>query len=699
MFNVKNKYIFCFLKKISEVCKSNINFIKLFLISFISLFLELIFIRWLPDSVHILSFFGNFTLLSVFLGLGIGLLIDLKNDNENKIFRQMLVNLFILIIITAIFNLIDFGVPTDGEYVFNEDYSNYTLKLNAYFIIGLFTVLTTMAFIPIGKMINLYFRKQQPLISYSINIGGSLSAILVFSLFSYFSTPVWFWISINAILLIPFSKKKVKFIVFSMILISIIIISNLFYEKISGFKKIWSAYYCLKLKKIYEKNYVIIIGNSFQQCLFDLNDLPEDRYIDNARNSYELPYKYIKNPDRVLILGSGMGNDVAAALKNGAKNIDAVEIDPKIIELGKKYHPNKPYFDKRVNIIINDARNYVKNTKCKYDLIVFGTVDSHALFSQMSSIKMENYLYTVESLEKVKNLLKNNGLIYVNMGFIVPYIGYRLYNTLDYVFAKKPVFFISSNPLWIYLSSDTADINGFDFNSPSMVKIDVKGNLISNKYPESLILPTDDWPHLFLKEKKISKEYLYSILLLLVISVIFIIYNFRNNIKPSLNYFLMGAGFMLLEAKSITEMGLIFGVTWFVNSIVIASILLTILAINLILIRYNECKNIDLIYIILFLGTISAYYFNLDAINIENDIAKTILASVFISVPIIFASLIFLLNFKNSGKNASYFLASNMIGSVFGGLLEYISMIYGLKFLYIIVLIIYFLSFILSKNE
>ena len=59
-------------------------------------------------------------------------------------------------------------------------------------------------------------------------------------------------------------------------------------------------------------------------------------------NAYNLPYHFYPQPPSVLILGSGMGNDVAAALRNGAGHITAVEIDPLILKLGKQLHFEKP---------------------------------------------------------------------------------------------------------------------------------------------------------------------------------------------------------------------------------------------------------------------------------------------------------------------------------------------------------------------
>ena len=52
-------------------------------------------------------------------------------------------------------------------------------------------------------------------------------------------------------------------------------------------------------------------------------------------SSYFLPFKATNEiPNKVLIVGSGTGNDTAAAIKSGVQSIDAVEIDPVIIDLG-----------------------------------------------------------------------------------------------------------------------------------------------------------------------------------------------------------------------------------------------------------------------------------------------------------------------------------------------------------------------------
>ena len=61
-----------------------------------------------------------------------------------------------------------------------------------------------------------------------------------------------------------------------------------------------------------------------------------------------------------MIIGAGSGNDVAAALRAGARHVDAVEIDPRINAIGRRFHPNQPYDDPRVSIHLDDGRSFVR---------------------------------------------------------------------------------------------------------------------------------------------------------------------------------------------------------------------------------------------------------------------------------------------------------------------------------------------------
>ena len=80
--------------------------------------------------------------------------------------------------------------------------------------------------------------------------------------------------------------------------------------------------------------------------------------------------------ERVLIIGAGSGTDTGLALAKGAKHVDAVEIDPKLAQIGRDFHPDGAYLDPRVTVHVNDGRAFLNNSNEKYDLVVYTLTDS-----------------------------------------------------------------------------------------------------------------------------------------------------------------------------------------------------------------------------------------------------------------------------------------------------------------------------------
>ena len=589
-----------------------------------------------------------------------------------------------------------------GDYAFNSGPenlgpNNFDHRFNIYFIIFLFLTLSIYCFIPIGKMIQSFFSSQTPLVAYSLNISGSLAGIVIFTFLSYLGTPLWAWMFIGLFALLPLTSKKTKYSVVFLVLCGFIFGENHYNEMKCNFKKFWSPYYCLQLRQVSKDHCYLAISNS---CI--LSALNLSLGSEKTKEYYELPYLLKKNPDNVLVLGAGMGNDVAVGLINGAKHIDAVEIDPAIIDLGKKFHPLKPFLDERVSIINDDARAFTKNCSKKYDLIVFGTLDSHGLFSLFSSIKMENYVYTLESFREARKLLAKDGLLYVNTGFVgIPFVNCRIYNCLKEVFEKEPLFFVYQGSILMYLTGNIENTDFNAFSGKSFQRLKVNSEKEKDESPENLILPTDDWPHLYLKDKMIPREYFFALMILFSVSAGFIFVFLKRTAEFNFFYFLLGSGFMLLETKGITEMGLIFGSTWIVNAVVISSILIIILLANLFLLKSELSDKSMWIYLGLGISLLFGYFFPLEYLNQSSFALKLLFSAMYIAVPIFFSSLIFGMNFRKEKGDASLCLASNMLGSILGGIVEYGSMIYGLKSLAIFAVCIYSLSFfslLMRKN-
>lgn len=128
---------------------------------------------------------------------------------------------------------------------------------------------------------------------------------------------------------------------------------------------------------------------------------------------------YLKREDtaKVFILGSGGGGEILSALTNNAKSVTAVEINPILNDLVEKdlsnYWTGGIANDKRVKIITDDARSWLRGKRIKYDVIVSAhTISASASNSGAMSL-VENYILTEEALREYLNHLDINGILYV----------------------------------------------------------------------------------------------------------------------------------------------------------------------------------------------------------------------------------------------------------------------------------------------
>ena len=116
-------------------------------------------------------------------------------------------------------------------------------------------------------------------------------------------------------------------------------------------------------------------------------------------------YDRIKKFDSILILGVA-GGSIIETLKNDLKfegKITGVEIDPAAIEIANKYF-GLDQFD-NVEIVIDDAFEFVLKTKEKYDLIVID------IFQDTT---MPNFLFEDFFINRINFLLNINGFILFN---------------------------------------------------------------------------------------------------------------------------------------------------------------------------------------------------------------------------------------------------------------------------------------------
>jgi SAM-dependent methyltransferase len=435
----------------------------------------------------------------------------------------------------------------------------------------------------------------------------------------------------------------------------------------------------------------VFIGNVFYQYILDLSNesVSQRPYLKPFQNQYNYPYTLASSLNDVLIVGAGTGNDVAGALRFGAKNIDAVEIDPSLVNIGKSLHPEKPYSKPQVAVYIDDARSFMKKSKKNYDLIIFGQLDSHQIFSSMSNVRLDSYVYTVESFREVKRLLKDNGIVIVSFALGSKVIVERMYEIMKQSFDIVGISFPNQlHPIGVQF---LAGKNHF----PSLVKGDSYAYLIANKQ-NPVSISTDNWPFFYVTEKSIPSEYLMFIVLAILISLS-MVFPIVKGEKWDFHFLFLGSGFMLLETKSITSLALLYGSTWIVNSIVIAFILLMILLANLFVICFKP-QNRNLFYGLLFVSIIISYFVPINSFLNMSFWPRLLLSSIFFSCPILMAGLIFAISFRDN-KQSNLALAFNLIGIVVGGLCEYTVLVAGFRYLIILTMSLYFASFVFSLRQ
>lgn len=724
-------------------CNQNLD---LFLISFVLLFFELTCIRWLSSTVIFLTFFTNLALMASFLGTSVGCLAARHNrDFINTIIPLTLWTVLLSSGSLIVYNLfgrilVDVGGQGSPQQVFfgteyrPRDPSYFVMPIE--FIAGLFFVLIALVFVGLGQVMGRAFNRiSNHVIAYTINILGSLAGIVVFTIASNYCTSpvVWFLICVGSCLRFVTRSRVLQLAGFSAILLVTAYFSGYGVDK-GETQILWSPYY----KIVYH----------VQRRTIETNNISHQSMVSPSEEApaYMLPHLLNRDSgcsdfEDVLVIGAGSGNDVQAALAQGARHVDAVEIDPVIYGIGRSDHPDRPYDDPRVSIHIDDGRSFVRRTRRSYDLVSYAVVDSLVLHSGYSSLRLESYLFTEQAFRDVKSKLKPDGVFamynYYRQGWVVG----RLARLAEKVFGTKPL--VLSLPYQQTIGPKDNQANQFTLllvaNAGSgrveairaklqerqffWISEKPKDNNTVNAYgPEppgaggaaakhwlkigpadvdtagTEQTPTDDWPFLYLRDPTIPAPNLRWILMVAALSVVVLVWFAPpHRSRPNGQMFFLGAGFMLLETKGIVQMALLFGSTWMVNSIIFFAILIMILLSNLFVIVLRPRKRWGLFYGLLTAALVLNIVVPMDSYLILPATSRMIVSCSLVFVPIFFAGIIFALAFRDS-QQPDIDIGSNIGGVILGGLSEYFSLIIGFKLLLLVALFFYLLSALMATR-
>jgi hypothetical protein len=141
--------------------------------------------------------------------------------------------------------------------------------------------------------------------------------------------------------------------------------------------------------------------------------------------------------------------------------------------------------------------------------------------------------------------------------------------------------------------------------------------------------------------------------------------DFPDAIRTDWHFWLLGAAFLLIELKSITELALIFGTTWLVNALAISGVLIMVLAANPLVLRKVRV-NLRWTYALLLVSLLGLYFFPLKLLA-GIHLPIRIVASVFLlSLLLFFSGLILAESLRLTGETSKP-LASNLSGTMVGG--------------------------------
>ena len=206
---------------------------------------------------------------------------------------------------------------------------------------------------------------------------------------------------------------------------------------------------------------------------------------------------------------------------------------------------------------------------------------------------------------------------------------------------------------------------------------------------------SDDWPFLYLHGRLVPDFTIRSMVLLGVLGL-GMVYLFLPKGRPKgaialdSRMFFLGAAFMLLETRAVTQTALLFGSTWVVNSSVFFVILVLILLANIYVLnmqRVNLLWHYLGLVVVLMAGALVPPEVFLTGGTLWRYTAPCVLAL----GPVFFAGVIFARSFRGAAQ-PDLALGSNIAGAVVGGLAESFSMLLGFQHLLLLALVFYLLS-------
>jgi hypothetical protein len=643
------------------------------------LYAELLLLRWIPANVVYIGFFSNFILMASFLGIGLGILLGRVLHPRVSPFPALLA----IVVGVILHQKLELQFKSGNEVFFGLAESH---AADANFIVlpivfALVVVVLMAVALPLGGLL----RSQPPLRAYALDIAGSIVGIVAFSVLAALSFPPSAWFGALAVLVVALELRRARR--WPAALNAAIMVGVIYAAATFGHPgEVWSPYYRIYVQQAPGSDASIYVNGIPHQAMHP---------VSLAGPQPEVFYDrlYARFPGRVfahaLIIGAGSGTDVAYALANHVALIDAVDIDPTILDIGVQQHPNRPYDDPRVRRHVNDGRAYLRSDGERYDLIIFALPDSLTLVSTTANLRLESYLFTEEAFASARDHLTSDGVFVLYNYYRQAWLLDKVAEMLADVFGAPPAvseFNVGLGSAAVLMSGPA--IGGGGQRAAAAIAASIAPSPA-----------TDDWPFLYLRGRGIDPAYIAALGFVLAAAALGTFLVARESRTPvaafSPHFFVLGVAFLLLETRSLATFGLLFGTTWLVNALVFVAILLSVLLAIAVNARWRPRRAPLYAGLAAAIGV--AFVLPPSALLIDPAWLRYGLAAVVAFAPVFFANLVFTRSFQDT-RSADMAFASNLIGATLGGVLEYSALITGYRGLLLVVAGLYLAALLLGSR-
>jgi SAM-dependent methyltransferase len=657
--------------------------VRLVLTSATLLFVELLLIRWIPSTVRYIGFFSNFLLMASFLGIGLGILLGRRVPfNAIAVFPALLA---VVVWLATSFEL-NLQIRSSDELFFGLAES-HSADLNFLALPLTFTLVTALMAalaLPLGPLL----RSRPPLEAYGYDIAGSMLGIAGFTIVSAAGTSPVLWFLVVAILVLAINAGAGGRLVAYATAVSFAAILVMAGSHVAD-GEIWSPYYRINTYRNTANQLVINVNGIPHQTIHEVNG-PQEPF-------YKQVYRWFpgRTYDNVLIVGAGSGSDTAIALANGAGHVDAVEIDREIQRLGRDYDPDRPYQDPRVSAVENDGRAFLRSTEREYDLVIFALPDSLTLVSAQANIRLESFLFTEEAFASVRDHLAPGGVFVLYNYYREPWLVAKIGSMLEDVFGTPPIVKLYPGATSAVLADGPA-IAALEGAAPPGEGVDALP-AAGDPIPRPA---TDDWPFLYVRTPFIATYYLVGLAFALALAALTVLAGARATgtaiRRFSPHFFVLGTAFLLLETRSLVSFSLLFGSTWLVNALAFFAILASVLLAILLNARLR-IQRAGPLYVLLLVALAVAFLLPPESLLLDPPWLRYLLAGVVAFAPVFAANLVFTYSFRDT-RTADMAFASNLLGAMVGGAMEYLALITGYRALLLIVAALYALAWLFANR-